>query len=233
MFPTGYANFVHEFGREKTFIKEVNVGLSLLESVLADTLYGRYRLRLPRRDFFVDRLKKEMSVTTSLMLKEGKSYVSYRRLYLYDQNEFDKKVELIEGAIWKEYKMRLPFASDTIEKIILPSKVFTEKVVFNLRHAPITISGQNNERENYLVHLGRKEIEEIEQIYRKRYEKPLSGRRKKILVSNLDYRIDKFLGTMGINLSRRIDRNIEKIYTFFLDSVLKKNLLHQSHSQLY
>ncbi len=219
MFPAGYVNLVYELDREKSFVQEANVGLSLLEGVLADTLSHDYGLKLPRGNLFLDEQKKKMTVRRGLMFKEKDSFISYRRSYSYSAKEFDEKLQLLDKGIRKEHRMKIPYISDTVEEILL-GRPFKEKAVLGLITTSVTIRGKDDREESYSIRLGRKEIKEIKDIYHQRHGLPPSERKQKMLAKNLDYRIDKFLAAMRVNPSRHKDRNIEKVLTFFLDSVL-------------
>ncbi len=227
MFSAGYVNFVYNLDRKKTLSREVNVGLSLLEAVLANTLRYEYGLRLPRGNLFFEKQRKEMRIRRDLALESSECRISYRRAYSYTENEFDVKTALIEKAAWREYKTELPYISEAIEKVIY-RRNFREEAVLSLGNGVVTIRGKGMKENSYTVNLDREEMGSIKKIYREQYGKSLSARRENHLADNVGYKIDRFMATIGTSPSRRKDRTLAKIYTFFLDSILERSLPYLS-----
>ncbi len=232
MFSAGYVNFMYDLNRKKTLSREVNVGLSLLEAVLANTLRYEYGLRLPRGNLFFEKQRKEMRIRRDLALDDSECCISYRRVYAYTENEFYVKTALIEKAAWREYKTELPYVSDAIEKVIY-RRDFREEAVLNLGNGVVTIKGKGMKENSYNVNLDREEMGSIKKIYREQYGKSLSTRRENHLADNVGYKIDRFLATIGTSPSRRKDRTLAKVCTIFLDSVLERSSPFLSCSRRY
>ena len=244
MFPTGFANWSYEWKRQlrspKLMTTEVPYGRGQLEAALSKSLFSR-GLRLPKGTLTIDREKGEAHIFRSLAISEKGPGVYYSRLYSAQQG-VEEVISTLDRMLQNAYKHPLDEAllshyfekylvekSDFIEEVTLRSPVSSRakiqgSVSFLNQKEPVI----PQEKGEYTIRINETLLEEISEMYRKKYNRHFNARRKQVLSRHEDpLKIEAFLRAVDIRpatskyASRQNYRNLVKCSSLLTDIIFK------------
>lgn len=219
---------------------EVPCGTGQLEAALSKSLFSR-GLRLPKGNLTIDREKGEAHIFRSLAVSEKGPGVYYSRLYSAQQG-VEETISTLDRMLQNAYKHPLDEAvlSHYFEKYLVGNSGFIEKATLKSPtssqaeiEGSVSFLNQKEsvipqEKGEYTIRIDETLLEEISEMYRKKYNRHFTARRKQVLSRHEDpLKIEAFLRAVDIRPatskyeSKQNYRNLIKCSSLLTDITFK------------